>query len=63
MKKLSVKWLAGTDANGEPVFKRQTLKVEDSVDVTKANAIAQILDRYTNYTIDSVQLISYENVI
>ncbi|QTA38501.1 DUF1659 domain-containing protein [Thermosipho ferrireducens] len=63
MKKVAIKWLTGVDENGEPVFKRQTLSVEDVVDVAKANAIVQILEKYTNYSLDSVQLVSYEQVI
>ncbi|APT72087.1 hypothetical protein BG95_04090 [Thermosipho sp. 1063] len=63
MKKLSVKYLTGTDVNGEPVFKRQTLNVGDTVDVVKANAIVQIIDKYTNYSVDSAMVVTYEAVI
>ncbi|ONN27367.1 hypothetical protein XJ44_04045 [Thermosipho affectus] len=62
MKKLSIKYLTGTDANGEPVFKRQTLNVGDTVDVVKANAIVQIIDKYTNYSVDSAMVVTYEIV-
>jgi len=63
VKRLAIKWLVGTDENGDPVFKRQTLNVEDTVDVSKATVIAQTLEKYTTYSIDSAQVITYEDVI
>jgi hypothetical protein len=63
MKRLAIKWLVGTDVNGDPVFKRQTLNVEDTVDVSKALVIAQTLEKYTTYSVDTAQVVTYENVI
>ena len=63
VKRLAIKWLVGTDENGDPVFKRQTLNVEDTVDVSKATVIAQTLEKYTTYSIDTAQVITYEDVI
>ncbi|SHH26773.1 DUF1659 domain-containing protein [Thermosipho atlanticus] len=63
MKRLSLKWLVGTDVNGDPVFKRQTLNVEDTIDVAKALVVAQTLEKYTTYSVDTAQVITYEAVI
>lgn len=63
MKRLAIKWLVGTDVNGDPVFKRQTLNVEDTVDVSKALVIAQTLEKYTTYSVDTAQVVTHENVI
>ena len=63
MKKLAIKWLVGTDTEGNPILKRQTLNVEDTVDIAKATTIAQTLEKYTVYSIDSAQIITYEDVM
>jgi hypothetical protein len=63
VKRLAIKWLVGTDVDGNPVFKRQTLNVEDTVDVAKATTLAQTLEKYTTYSIDSAQVITYEDVM
>ncbi|MBO8161801.1 MAG: hypothetical protein H0Z24_09235 [Thermosipho sp. (in: Bacteria)] len=63
MKKLSLKWFIGTDVNGDPVFKRQTLNVEDTIDVAKALVVAQTLEKYTTYSVDSAQVVTYESVV
>jgi hypothetical protein len=62
VKRLAIKWFVGTDANGDPVYKRQTLNVEDTVDVAKALTIAQTLEKYTTYSVDSASLVTYEDV-
>ncbi|MDK2886590.1 MAG: hypothetical protein PWP54_1148 [Thermosipho sp. (in: thermotogales)] len=62
MKKLALKWFVGTDVDGNPVYKRQTLNVEDTVDVSKALVISQTLEKYTNYSVDSASLVTYEDV-
>ncbi|HCF38236.1 MAG TPA: hypothetical protein DER56_04060 [Thermosipho africanus] len=63
MKKLSIKWNVGTDENGEPILKTQSLNVQDSVDAQKALSIAQTIEKYTNYSLYSAQLVTYTPVL
>ncbi|PHJ12312.1 DUF1659 domain-containing protein [Fervidobacterium nodosum] len=62
MKRLSIRWLIGYDENNKPIYRRQTISVDDFFDLAHAQAFVNILDKYSNYTCESAQLVTTENV-
>ena len=62
MKRLSLKWIVGYDENSDPVYKWQSVNVSDSFDQANAQAVIDILDRYSKYTCDSAQVVTTESV-
>ena len=62
MKRLSLRWIVGYDENNEPIYRRQSVNVSDSFDQANAQAVIDILDRYSQYTCDSAQIVTTESV-
>ncbi|WP_448375338.1 hypothetical protein [Fervidobacterium sp.] len=62
MKRLSVRWIVGYDENNEPVFRRQSIAVDDSFDIANAQQVVDILDKYSKYTCKDAQIITTESV-
>jgi len=62
MKRLSLRWIAGYDENNEPIYRRQSVNVSDSFDQANAQAVIDILDRYSQYTCESAQIVTTESV-
>ncbi|HCL99168.1 MAG TPA: hypothetical protein PL174_03285 [Fervidobacterium sp.] len=62
MKRLSLRWIVGYDENNEPIYRRQSVNVSDSFDQANAQAVIDILDRYSQYTCESAQIVTTESV-
>lgn len=62
MKRLSIRWIVGENERGEPIYRRQNLNVLDNFTTADAQAVVNILDRYSKYTCESAQIVSTESV-
>lgn len=62
MKRLSVRWIVGYDENNEPIFRRQSILVDDNFDVANAQAVVDMLDKYSKYACRDAQLVTTESV-
>lgn len=62
MKRLSIRWIVGENEHGQPIYRRQTLSVSDDFTTADAQAVVNILDKYSKYTCESAQIVSTESV-
>ncbi|MGC8819657.1 MAG: hypothetical protein ACP5PP_00910 [Fervidobacterium sp.] len=62
MKRLVIRWIVGYGENNEPIYKRQALTVDDIFNLTDAQTVLSTLDKYSNYTCESAQLVINQSV-
>lgn len=63
MKQLRLVWNTGLlDEDGDPILRRGTLAVEDTVTNADASQIATVLDSLTGYTLQEAYLVTTEQI-